>query len=183
MAWSFAKMPTCRVIFCLAVAAICGCARQPESAKRSFVPAPELSRAALEAALIDWQAGLPPGQIDRLPVTVQVVDQHRREGQELEEFEIMGEAPGSAPRCFAVRLKLRRPEAEEKVRYVVVGINPLWVFREEDFDGLSHWDHAMPGDPKSESQSSDIAIQEPIEKEGPPSDRLGDSSDRAPVSE
>ena len=172
-----------RVILCLAAAAFCGCARQSEAAKQSFVPPPELSRAALEAVLIDWQTGLPPGQIDRLPVTVQVVDQHRKEGQELEEFEIMGEAPGSAPRCFAVRLKLRRPEAEEKVRYVVVGIDPLWVFREEDFDGLSHWDHAMAADPQSDSQSSDIAIQEPIEKENPLSDRQEGSADRAPVSE
>jgi hypothetical protein len=182
MAQSFAKMSACRAIFCLAAAATCGCARQPDTPK-SFVPAPELSRAALEAVLIDWQTGLPPGQIDRLPVTVKVVDQHRKEGQELEEFEILGEAPGSAPRCFAVRLKLRRPEAEEKVRYVVVGINPLWVFRQEDLDGLSHWDHAMPGDPTSDEQSSDIAIQEPIEKESPPPDRQQDSAGRAPASE
>src|SRR5262249_19740226 len=172
-----------RVIIGLAAAVFCGCARQPEAARASFVPAPELSRAALEAVLIDWQTGLPPGQIDRLPVTVQVIDQHRKEGQELEEFEIMGEAPGSAPRCFAVRLKFRRPEADEKVRYVVVGINPRGVFREEDYDGLSNWDHAMPGDSKSDSQSSDIAIQEPIEKEGPPPDRQQESADRAPVSE
>jgi hypothetical protein len=164
-------------------AALCGCARPSEAAKKSFIPAPELARAALEAALTDWQTGLPPGQIDRLPVMVQVIDQRRKEGQELEEFEILGEAPGSAPRCFAVRLRLRHPEAEEKVRYVVVGIDPLWVFRQEDFDGLSHWDHAMPGDPQSGSQPSDIAIQVPLENEGPRSDRHEDNADRTPVPE
>jgi hypothetical protein len=182
MAGSCAKMTACRVIFCLSAAAICGCARQADTAK-TFVPAPELSRAALEAVLIDWQTGLPPGQIDRLPVTVQAIDQHRKEGQELEEFEILGEAPGSAPRCFAVRLKLRRPEAEEKVRYVVVGINPLWVFRQEDFDGLSHWDHVMLDDPKGELQSSDTSIQEPIEGTVSPPGQQKDSGDRTPVSE
>jgi hypothetical protein len=164
-------------------AAVCGCARQPEPAKQSFTPPPELSRAALEAVLTDWQTGLPPGQIDRLPVTVQVIDQQRKEGQELEEFEILGEAPGSAPRCFAVRLKFRRPETEEKVRYVVIGIDPLWVFRQEDFDGLSHWDHAMPDDPKSDSQSSDTAIQEPIERAVSSPGQLEDSADRTPASE
>src|SRR5262245_21089111 len=183
MASFCAKMSVCRLMVCLGAAALSGCTRQPESAKKSFVPAPELSRAALEAALTDWQTGLPAGQIDRLSVTVKVVDQHRKEGQELEEFEIMGEAPGSAPRCFAVRLKLRRPDAEVKVRYVVVGINPLWVFREEDYDGLSHWDHVMPDDPKNDLPLSDIAIQEPIGKADPPADRHEDSADRAPVSE
>jgi hypothetical protein len=163
-------------------AALCGCARPPEAAK-SFVPAPELARAALEAVLIDWQEGLPQGQIDRLSVTVKVIDQHRKEGQELEEFDILGEVPGSAPRCFAVRLKLRRPDADEKVRYVVIGIDPLWVFRQEDFDGLSHWDHAMPGDPKSESQLPDIAVQEPTADERSRPDRNEEPADRTSVSE
>jgi hypothetical protein len=182
MAGSFAKMTACRVFFCIVAGGICGCARQADTAK-SFVPAPELSRAALEAVLSDWQAGLPPGQIDRLPVTVQVVDQHRKEGQELEEFEILGEAPGSAPCCFAVRLKLRRPEAEEKVRYVVVGINPLWVFRQEDYDGLSHWDHVMVDDPKGDTPSPDVGRQESIDEESPRSDRQEDNTERTPASE
>jgi hypothetical protein len=182
MARSFSKSTACRVILCFVGAAICGCARQPEEANQ-FAPPPELARAAVEAVLIDWQAGRPPEQIDRLPATVQVVDQQREKGQELDEFEILGEAPGSAPRCFAVRLKLRSPEADLKVRYVVVGINPLWVFRQEDFDMLSHWDHPMPGDGKRELPPEKTGSQASVDEEDLSTDRQDPTADRAPVSE
>ena len=59
--------------------------------------------------------------------------------QQLKAFEIVGEetaASGSAPRYFKVRLTLAKGPPQE-VRYVVVGIDPLWVYREKDFDSLS----------------------------------------------
>jgi hypothetical protein len=46
---------------------------------------------------------------------------------------------------FTVKLTLEDPATELKARYVVVGIDPVWVFRQEDYDMLSHWDHPMKG--------------------------------------
>jgi hypothetical protein len=122
-------------------AAICpGCApEQKKNALERYVPATELARHALEAMLVDWKEGLEPGPIDRLAVGVCVVDKQRKKGQTLDEFEILGEAPADKVRCFAVRVKLSGPEAEEKVRFVVIGIDPLWVFRQEDFESLGQW--------------------------------------------
>lgn len=160
------------------------CGRDPEKADR-FVPAPELARSALEAVLVDWKAGRPPLSIERLPVKVHVVDQFRKANQELEEFEILGEVPGAAGRCFAVRLKLSQPEADDKVRYIVIGIDPLWVFRQEDFDLMNHWGHPMatdsadgpgsgidgPGNEKTESPTDEKNTktdeQEPIDERDP----------------
>jgi hypothetical protein len=130
----------------LAVAAICcGCAREPDKLER-FRPAPDLAERALEAVLSDWKAGKPPGSIDRLAVKVNITDNQRTPGQLLDDFEILGEVPGATARCFAVRLKLREPIAEEKVRYAVFGIDPLWVFRQEDLEMLGHWEHPMPAE-------------------------------------
>lgn len=91
-----------------------------------------------------WRDGVPAGSVPNTKPEVFVTDAHRRPGQKLEAFEILGPVPGNAPRCFAVKLKLVNPDAEERVRFVIVGIEPLWVFRQEDYDMLTHWEHPMP---------------------------------------
>src|SRR5260370_1024374 len=139
MITSASRLKDCRAAVLLAAAAICcGCAQEPDKLER-YVPAPELAQRALEAVLADWKAGKPPGPIDRLSVMVQITDNQRKPGQLLDDFEILGEVPGATARCFGVRLKLREPVAEEKVRYAVVGIDPLWVFRHADLEMLGHW--------------------------------------------
>ncbi len=110
------------------------------------MPPSELARAAVAAVLDDWKAGRASEQIDRLSVGIHVIDTRRKKGQHLDDFEILGETPGAAPRCFAVRLKLSEPTAEETVRYAVIGIDPLEVFRHEDLESLNHWDHVMSAD-------------------------------------
>jgi hypothetical protein len=72
------------------------------------------------------------------------VDQHRRPGQTLENFTILGEVSGDGGRWFEVELHLDEPPQKVQVRYVVVGIDPLWIFRQVDYEMLSHWDHPMP---------------------------------------
>jgi hypothetical protein len=94
-----------------------------------------------------WQAGEPAGRITSLSPAVEVADTHRRPGQRLVSYEVLGEVQGDSPRCFAVRLTLDNPREEQRARYYVIGIDPLWVLRHEDHEMLSHWDHP-PGEPK-----------------------------------
>jgi hypothetical protein len=108
-----------------------------------FVPNSIVARDALETALSAWQNGEPPGEIRGSP-SVQVVDTHRSSNRALRTFEILGEVGSDCGRCFSVRLALDNPSEEQTVRFVIVGINPLWVFREEDYMMLSHWEHPMP---------------------------------------
>lgn len=120
-----------------------GC-EQKQGAHERFVPASETAIAAVAAALADWKAGHAPRAVPSNGSRIEVIDTHRRKGQRLTNFEILGEAPGEAPRCLAVRLNLANPDAELKARFVVVGIDPLWVIRHEDYELIGHWDHAMP---------------------------------------
>jgi hypothetical protein len=124
----------------LVVAGVLGCARNP---RERYIPTADAARQALEAALSAWQNGEPPGLIDTLTPSVQVADSFRRAGQRLGHFEILGEVPGDSPRCYAVRLELLQPREEQRVRFIVVGADPLWVMRHEDYEMLAHWDHAM----------------------------------------
>ena len=126
-----------------------------------YVPPVAKAEAALKASLEDWKQGVPPGPVSHTKPPVFVVDSQRRELPVLSDYQILGEVPGNAPRCLAVRLRWTSPEKEERARYVVVGIDPLWVFRQEDYDLLSHWEHPMeePVGKKSEGQQSEEAKQ------------------------
>ncbi|HZV03970.1 MAG TPA: hypothetical protein VE999_02675 [Gemmataceae bacterium] len=116
-----------------------GCQGGPSTER--FVPAPERARQALEQALRSWQQGKPPGKLEALAnPEVILVDTCRRPEQTLDQFTILGEAPGEGPRCFAVKLRLQNPEGTQRVRFVVFGDDPLWVYRYEDYERMIHWE-------------------------------------------
>ncbi len=112
-----------------------GCSREGKRTE-DFTPPADKARQALEAALNHWKSGQQPGQVPGTSPTVEVVDSKWKAGQKLKEFEILGEEPGTEPRFFKVRLTPPTGPAQE-VRYAVLGIDPLWVYREEDFKALS----------------------------------------------
>ncbi len=109
-----------------------------------FKPSPELSKTALVRVLEDWQLGNPARNIDGASPAIHVTDSSRNPKQALEKFKILGEKPSRSGRTFAVELSLKHPDQQLKTEYIVVGIDPLLVFRREDFELLMHWDHRMP---------------------------------------
>jgi hypothetical protein len=111
-----------------------------KSGYERFVPADDRARAALQAVLDAWKEGQPTSRITTSSLAVEVADSQRRPGQKLTTYEILGEVPGDGPNCFAVRLELDKPRQELKVRYIVIGLDPIWVFRHEDFQMMEHWD-------------------------------------------
>jgi hypothetical protein len=127
----------------LATFLTCGCSSQSDPGR--FVPPTTAAETALRHALSAWKAGKPAGPVpDVGPPAVQVVDAGRKPGQVLADFRILGETQGPTGRTFVVQLNLKHPDLEERARYIVIGVDPLWVFRQEDYDLLAHWDHHMP---------------------------------------
>ena len=115
----------------------------------AYVPPEPAARQALEAALDAWQRGEAPGRVGTASPAVQVADSFRRPGQTLQRYEILGEVAGEGPRCFAVRLVLDNPPEERKARYLVLGLDPLWVLSPEDYEMLAHWEMKMEGAPRA----------------------------------
>lgn len=151
------------------VSSTIGCGSTPGAGQERFVPTTTTARTAIESALQAWQRGEPAGEVKDTHPQVFVADTHRQKGQTLERYEILGEVPGDTPRCFLIKLKLANPDAEEKVRYAVIGINPLWVFRHEDLEMLTRWEHPMPApdaDKDAKSATSDRQTDERL-PEGP----------------
>jgi hypothetical protein len=116
----------------------------PSQKNEDFVPAEDAARAALEAYLKAWAAGDKNPTVPGTSPAVQVVDDYRGKGRTLTEYAVLGPVPADAPRCFAVRLTLGNPREEVRERYVIVGLDPVWVWRYDDYEMIAHWEHRMP---------------------------------------
>ncbi|MBX9623682.1 MAG: hypothetical protein K2X82_07695 [Gemmataceae bacterium] len=103
-----------------------------------FTPPADNARKALDAALAHWRAGNPPGTVTGAVPAVEVLDGKWQGGQKLTAYEVVREEPGEAtgPRTFVVRLTTGTGPPQE-VKYLVVGIDPVWVYRDEDYQKLS----------------------------------------------
>ena len=119
-----------------------GCGGRPEGFEKYVTP-PAPARAALTAVLDAWRDGRPAGEGVGPKRDVHVVDHQRKPGQSLARYEVLGEVAADNARGFAVRLTLENPDEQPSVRFLVVGLEPLWVFRKEDFEMISHWMHPM----------------------------------------
>jgi hypothetical protein len=124
----------------LAAAACAGCGRAAGDGQERLVPDSAPARSALEMALTDWRSGRPPGLVRKSAPAVQLVDSHRVPGQRLADYKVLGEIHGAGPRSFLVHLHLQNPIEERKERYCVLGIDPLWVCAQCEYDMILHWE-------------------------------------------
>ncbi|HUY89615.1 MAG TPA: hypothetical protein VMV10_12845 [Pirellulales bacterium] len=137
-----------------------GACSRPSSGYDRYVPSATQAEEALAEVLAAWQRGEPPRTLELMsaPIKVEVADSTRRPGQRLVGYELLGEVSGEGPRTFIVRLKLDNPSEEQDVRYYLVGVDPLWVFRQEDYDAVVHWDACEePTAPGAQSQTTSAA--------------------------
>lgn len=137
-----------------------GC--QPKDRTKEFMPSETAAEQAVLGALESWKAGEPAGPIKGTEPPAHLIDTHRQPGQELVDYEILGPVGNSSQRSYAVRCAFQNPTEEKRLRFVIVGIEPLWVFRQEDYELLSHWDMVMPAPESAETQ--------PAESESNPKD-------------
>lgn len=126
------------------VLAVAGCGHNPTAVE--FVPSEDVARSALDASLQAWVRGDTGSPVSGTHPPVEVADGLRTKGRTLAKYEILGPVPADAPRCFAVRLTLTNPDQQLTERYVVLGIDPVWVWRHDDYVMITHWDHTMTAD-------------------------------------
>jgi hypothetical protein len=138
------------VLGSIAIAAALGCERHDDAVTPAFMPTWEQARSALEKVLCTWRdAPSPPPPNAFSTGDVQFVDKRRKPNQRLVSFQVLGQTAIENARQFTVRLNLEGEETPELVKYNIVGRNPVWVFRLEDYETFSHWEHDMT-DPVSE---------------------------------
>jgi len=122
-----------------------GCGANPEPKNPALLDSPT-ARRSLDAALNAWKHGAGTGQVPGVTPPTHRIDSHSPTDKKLRRYAILGEVPGEGCRWFAVRLDFEGAEAPETVRFVVLGENPRFVFRAEDYLMTIHWDHDMSDD-------------------------------------
>ncbi len=100
----------------------------------AYVQTSESARAALEASLTAWKNGEPHGTIKSGDTEIDVFDARWRDGEKIDSFSIGEELPGDPHKEFRVTLRLTGALEDEECTYKVMGIDPILVFRSEDYD-------------------------------------------------
>jgi hypothetical protein len=124
----------------LTLVVLVGCHRP--SGKDRYVPAGAAARRALQESLDAWKDGTAASTEPKSP-RVEFEDIRRQRGRRLLSYEIVGEVSGEDGRWFEVALELDQPAERVQTRYIVIGINPLLVSRQEDYENMLRWDHDM----------------------------------------
>ena len=143
-------------------ATIAGCERgDGEPPTPAFVPSWAEARQALESGLSVWRDTPSP-----LPVTynipgVQFVDKTSTLGRRLISFQVLGQTDVKYARRFTVRINLDGEESPELVKYHIVGRDPVWVFRLDDYEKFAHWEHDM-APPIAKAPEPPKAAQQPV---------------------
>ena len=99
----------------------------------SYKPTIGVARNAIETALSTWKSGTAHGSITNVKPSLDVFDARWQAGAKLESYEILEEVTGKPEPHFKVRLKLAG-KSQETTEYLVVGIDPLLIFRQADYD-------------------------------------------------
>lgn len=106
----------------------------------SYQPTGQTAKDALTKALEAWKSGREqPGAIESGKPTVQVQDQVWNSGRKLKDFRIGEEKRvADGPTRFAVTLTFDGGDPPtEDAEYLVFGKDPLWVYRDKDYQKLT----------------------------------------------
>ncbi len=126
---TFAK-PLCFFSFIAALALnTFGCGGDPTA---KYIPNSEVAKTSLQTALTAWQSGAAYGPIETSKPAINVFDIRWQEGQKLESFAITESLSGREQPSFNVKIKLAK-QPEQTNLYLVVGIDPLLIFRDVDY--------------------------------------------------
>jgi hypothetical protein len=128
----------------LLLATMAGCTSSDgEAATPAFVPGWAEARQAVESSLSAWRDAPSPAQVSFDIEGVRFVDKTRKIDQRLMSFKVLGQTDIENARQFTVRLNLEGEEVPQLVKYNVLGRDPVWVFRLDDYENFAHWEHEM----------------------------------------
>lgn len=104
--------------------------------------------ASLVSALDAWKSGAACGPIEGPPPPVFAVDAAWQAGRKLSSYEVLGPVEGTDPPRFRVRLETIPVAAGGEVEYVLVGSDPIYVYRADDYERMMNMDNNPTARPK-----------------------------------
>lgn len=135
-----------RLVFLSATIVAAGCGFEGKTG--APMPTGVEARQALEKALDTWKAGKSPGSIADQAPKIDIVDYQWKAGDVLESYSIVNEKQGEGNKTFGVKLTLKKPPGSKDVEYMVLGKDPVRIYRDEDFTRMLNMDN-NPGGSRS----------------------------------
>lgn len=111
-----------------------GCGGSDEG---KYLPSEASAKEALNAALQAWQNGQAHGPVTSWKVPIDTYDARWQAGEKLEKFEVIRSEQLDQHKAFIVKMKLASDPEEQEDTFLVIGNNPLMVFRKQDYDKAS----------------------------------------------
>ena len=100
------------------------------------------ARQALRTSLDAWKAGKPASSLAAEKPSIEAVDFEWKAGKVLTDYALGDEAPGQGTQTLSATLTLKGEPAARNVRYMVLGLDPVRIYRDEDFRRAMNMDNA-----------------------------------------
>ena len=121
------------VAVCFVPVLLPGC----QSGEQSSNLTESAAREALDTALAAWKSGQAHGTVEGFDVPIDTFDARWQASKKLDHYEIVREEESEGPRRFVVTMKLADETKAEEVHYLVIGSDPMLIFRKQDYDNAS----------------------------------------------
>jgi hypothetical protein len=100
------------------------------------------ARKSLEAGLEAWKAGRPASSLTEGKPAVDFVDFQWKGGAKLAAYSIVSDRAEPDAHTFAVELTTADGKAPKQVEYKAIGIDPIHILRDEDYNRTLNMDNA-----------------------------------------
>ena len=133
-----------RALIVVALAALAGC-----GGGSAPLPSTDAARQALLASLEAWKAGKPASSLVAGKPSIEPVDFEWKAGKLLTDFTIGDQAPGEGTQTLSASLTIKGEKGPKDVKYMGLGLDPVRIFRDEDYNRAMNMDNApIPARPR-----------------------------------
>jgi hypothetical protein len=126
-----------RVLFLIALAGLAGC-----GGGSAPLPSAVVAHQALQTSLDAWKAGKPPSSLAGEKPGIEAVDFEWKAGKVLSNYTLGEEVTGQGVQTLSASLTIKGEPGPEEVKYMILGLDPVRIFRDEDYNRAMNMDNA-----------------------------------------
>jgi hypothetical protein len=133
-----------RALFLITLAALAGC-----GGGSAPLPSTDQARQALQTSLDAWKAGKPASSMAGEKPSIEIVDFEWKAGKVLSDYSLGQDSPGQGVQTLSASLTIKGESSPKEVKYMVLGLEPMRIFRDEDYNRAMNMDNAPASENKT----------------------------------
>jgi hypothetical protein len=113
------------------------------------LPSTVQARQALQSSLDAWKAGKPATAMAGEKPSIEIVDFEWKAGKVLSDYTLGQDSPGQGVQTLSASLTIKGESGPKEVKYMVLGLEPMRIFRDEDYNRAMNMDNAPASEKKT----------------------------------